>query len=50
MNLCVQYFAKLSEELHWGLLALGFGLALLAFATLYERKIKVLLPELRTWA
>jgi hypothetical protein len=47
--LCVQYFAKLAGALHWGLLAVGFGLIVLFFATLYERKLKQLLPEWSRW-
>jgi hypothetical protein len=50
LNLFIQYFAKLSEEIHWGLLALGFGIALLLLAILYERKIRHLLPKLKEWA
>ena len=46
----VQYFAKLHDALPWGLLALGFGLALLALALLFERKVRPHLPELARWA
>jgi hypothetical protein len=47
--LCVQYFAKLAGALHWGLLAVGFGLLVLLAGTLYERKLKQLLPEWSRW-
>jgi hypothetical protein len=46
----VQYFAKLHDKVPWGLLALGFGLSLLALAILFERKVKPFLPELRRWS
>ena len=47
--LCIQYFAKLAAALHWGLLAVGFGLLVLFAATLYERKLKQLLPDFERW-
>jgi hypothetical protein len=47
--LSVQYFAKLGATLHWGLLAVGFGLVVLCAATLYERKLKQLLPGWQRW-
>jgi hypothetical protein len=45
----VQYFAKLTRAVHWGLLALGFGLLLLCLAAAYERKLKRLLADSRPW-
>ena len=50
LNGFVQYFAKLHEAVHWGLLAVGFGVALLGLAILYEKKVKHLLPKLKQWA
>lgn len=50
LNLFVQYFAKLSDALHWSLLAVGFGLALLGLGIAYERHVKHLLPKLKEWA
>lgn len=50
LNLVIQYFAKLSQVMHGGLVAVGFGLGLLGLAILYERKVKGLLPQLKTWA
>jgi hypothetical protein len=45
----VQYFAKLSQALHWGLLCLGLGVFLVTLAVLYERRIKAWLPRLGAW-
>ncbi|HEY6559183.1 MAG TPA: hypothetical protein VI072_17990 [Polyangiaceae bacterium] len=47
--LCVQYFAKLTQAVHWGLLALGFGVLVLCFAAAYERKLKRLLADREAW-
>jgi hypothetical protein len=47
--LSVQYFAKLASALHWGLLAVGFGLLVLLAGMLYERRLKQLLPEWNRW-
>lgn len=45
----VQYFAKLSQAFHWGLLSLGLGLFLVTLAVLYEKRIRVWLPKLGVW-
>lgn len=45
----VQYFAKLSQAFHWGLLSLGLGLFLVTLAVLYERRLKAWLPRLGEW-
>lgn len=50
VNLSIQYFAKLSDVFPIFLLVLGFGLGFLALGILYERKIRHLLPELKTWS
>ncbi len=50
LNLFIQYFAKLSQVAHWGFVAVGFGLLLLALAVVYERKVKALLPAMKEWA
>ncbi len=42
----IQYFAKLGQTVHWGLLSLGFGVLLLTVAVLYERRLKSVLPPL----
>jgi hypothetical protein len=47
--LSVQYFAKLKSALHWGVLAVGFGILVLLAAALYERKLKQLLPDYSRW-
>jgi hypothetical protein len=47
--LSVQYFAKLKGALHWGVLAVGFGILVLMAAALYERKLKRLLPDRNRW-
>jgi hypothetical protein len=47
--LSVQYFAKLKSALHWGVLAVGFGILVLLLAALYERKLKQLLPDYSRW-
>lgn len=47
--LCVQYFAKLTQAVHWGLVALGFGLLILCLAAAYERKLKRLLQGSGAW-
>jgi hypothetical protein len=44
----IQYFAKLSQAVHWGILCVGFGLVLLASGVLYEKKLKGVLPA-REW-
>ncbi|MBL4846260.1 MAG: hypothetical protein JKY65_12085 [Planctomycetes bacterium] len=50
INLFIQYFAKLTAfGVPWGFLAVGFGIALLILAILYERRIKGFLPQLREW-
>ena len=49
-NLFVQYFAKLSQHVHWGLLALGFGVAILVLAILFERKVRHAIPRLKEWS
>lgn len=50
INLFVQYFAKLTAAgVPWGFLAVGFGIALLVLAILYERRIKGFLPQLKEW-
>jgi len=49
LNAFVQYFAKLGDALHWSLLTVGFGLALLGLGFLYERRVKHLLPQLKEW-
>ncbi|HBP22329.1 MAG TPA: hypothetical protein DEA08_31670, partial [Planctomycetes bacterium] len=49
-NLFLQYFAKLTAAgVPWGFLAVGFGVALLVLAILYERRVKGFLPQLREW-
>ncbi len=50
VNLWIQYFAKLYDHVPLALLLLGFGLAVLAGGILYERRVRHLLPELKTWA
>ncbi len=50
VNLSIQYFAKLSDVFPVFLLVLGFGLGFLALGFLYERKIRHLLPEMKTWS
>lgn len=50
LNLWLQYFAKLHEHLPTFGLLLGFGIGLLGFGLLYERRVKRILPVLREWA
>jgi hypothetical protein len=49
LNLWLQYFAKLHDQLPTFGLLLGFGLGLVAFGLLYERRVKHALPALKTW-
>jgi len=50
VNLWIQYFEKLRDAFPTSVLVLGFGLGLLAFGVLYERRVKHLLPTLDSWA
>ena len=50
LNLWIQYFGKLKEVLPTSLLLVGFGLGLLAGGFSLERKVRALLPELKSWA
>ena len=50
LNVYIQYFAKLGELLPTSLLMIGFGLSILAGGFFYERRVKEVLPRLRTWA
>ena len=50
LNLWLQYFAKLHDRLPTFGLLLGFGLGLVAFGLLYERRVKKILPVLREWS
>ncbi|MBX3472706.1 MAG: hypothetical protein KF878_38120, partial [Planctomycetes bacterium] len=50
LNLWLQYFVKLYDRVHMFGLLLGFGLGLIVFALLYERRVKRVLPVLREWA
>jgi hypothetical protein len=45
----VQYFAKLSNAVHWGILCVGFGVVLLVGAVLYERRLKSALARVEGW-
>lgn len=49
VELFVQYFAQLGRSLPWGVLALGFGVALLAMGALYERRLKTVLARVASW-
>ncbi len=50
LNLWIQYFAKLRHAFPTSVLVLGFGLSLLVFGVLYERRVRHLLPRLESWA
>ena len=50
LNLWLQYFAKLHDRVPTFGLLLGFGVGLLAFGLLYERRVKRALPALKEWA
>lgn len=50
LNLWLQYFVKLHDRVPTFGLLLGFGVGLLAFGLLYERRVKRVLPVLREWA
>ncbi|MCO5171039.1 MAG: hypothetical protein M9894_32345 [Planctomycetes bacterium] len=50
LNLWLQYFAKLHDRVPTFGLLLGFGVGLLVFGLLYERRVKRVLPVLRQWA
>lgn len=50
LNLWLQYFAKLHDRLPTFGLLLGFGVGMVAFGLLYERRVKKILPALREWA
>ena len=50
LNLWIQYFAKLRHAFPTSVLVLGFGLGLLAFGVLYERRVRHLLPKLASWS
>jgi hypothetical protein len=49
-NAWLQYFVKLSDDVPISLLLIGFGVGLLLLGWFYERRIKKLLPTLKTWA
>ncbi len=49
LQVCIQYFVRLSEVFPASILVLGFGLALLVAGVIYERSLKQLLPTLRSW-
>ncbi len=49
VELFVQYFAQLGRSLPWGVLALGFGVALLSLGALYERRLKSMLSRMEGW-
>lgn len=48
-NLTIQYFAKLRDVFPTAVLVMGFGIVLLAGGVLYERRVRHLLPQLRSW-
>jgi hypothetical protein len=50
LNAWAQYFLQLKDDVPISLLTIGFGLGLLVLGWLYERRIKKLLPTLRTWS
>lgn len=49
LHLWVQYFAKLNDHVPTFGLVLGFGVGLMAFGLLFERRVKHALPSLREW-
>lgn len=49
LNLWVQYFAKLADHVPTFGLVLGFGVGLMGFGLLFERRVKHALPTLREW-
>ncbi len=50
LNLWIQYFEKLRHAFPTSVLVLGFGIGLLGFGVLYERRVRHLLPQLDSWA
>ena len=48
-NLWIQYFIKLRDQVPTFGLLLGFGLGLVVFGLIYERRVKQALPALRSW-
>jgi hypothetical protein len=50
VNLSLQYFVRLHHLLPTAVLIIGFGVVLLGLGLAYERRLKRLLPLLRSWS